>query len=185
MKYIIENLEPRLFKWSLIEYTHISKLVNKKNLIFTNVRTDFQKDKLKSIGKTYRESFKELNLKKICILDQSAPNVLTAEDCKNLDFLIFGGILGDYPRKRRTSKLKTKNALYRNLGKKQMPTDNAVYAAKLISKGISLSKIKFKDKVEIHVNKHSSIILPFRYILSGNNPIISKDLLAFIKKKGF
>jgi len=37
MKYAIEHFG-KLFKWYYIEYAHISKIVGKKNLIFTNVK---------------------------------------------------------------------------------------------------------------------------------------------------
>ena len=60
--FVIEHLEPKLSKWVLIEYSHISKIIGKRNLIFTNVRKS--SEKLNKIGKTERKKISELNLKK-------------------------------------------------------------------------------------------------------------------------
>ena len=37
MKFIIEHLEPELYKWCLIEYRHISEIVDKDGAIFTSI----------------------------------------------------------------------------------------------------------------------------------------------------
>ncbi len=50
MKYIIEHLEPELFEWCLIEYEHISKLVNEDNLIFTNIKKQKDAKNYKNTG---------------------------------------------------------------------------------------------------------------------------------------
>ena len=42
MKFIIEHLEPELYDWCLIEYEHISKIVGKENLIFTNINKKYK-----------------------------------------------------------------------------------------------------------------------------------------------
>jgi len=39
-KFIVEHLDPRLWKWSLLEYSHISDFVGKKNMIFTNIKRE-------------------------------------------------------------------------------------------------------------------------------------------------
>ena len=36
--YIIEHLEPKIGRWTLIEYAHISKIVGKRSLWFTNIK---------------------------------------------------------------------------------------------------------------------------------------------------
>ncbi len=43
MKFIIEHLEPELYPWCLIEYKHISKIVGKNNLIYTNINKEYKK----------------------------------------------------------------------------------------------------------------------------------------------
>ena len=39
--YVIEHLEPRIYRWCVIEYKHISKIVGKENLWFTNGKRDY------------------------------------------------------------------------------------------------------------------------------------------------
>ena len=104
MKYILEHLEKRLYTWCLLEYEHISQLVGKEKLIFTNIKTEKQKAKLKPFGQVESKSVINLGLnnEKVCILDPFAPKTLTSEDGKRFEYFIFGGILGDYPMRART-----------------------------------------------------------------------------------
>lgn len=184
MKYIIEHLEPRLYRWCMVEYSHISEIVGKNKLIFTNIRAN-DKNKLKKYGKTTSKSVNESAIKKAIILDPSAKKSLVKDDFRKYDYLIFGGILGDYPRKKRT-KLITLNGIKRNLGKKQMSTDTAVYAAKQIENGKKIKDLKFIDNLEIKIKKGESINLPFRYVIEENNPVLAKGFIKFIKtKSGF
>ena len=110
MKYIIEHLDRRVYKWCFIEYRHISGIVGKKNLIFTNL-TKKQSEKLSSLGKCYEKSISELSSEtneippeKTCILDPKAEKVLTPADAKKFEYLVFGGILGDNPPRDKTPK---------------------------------------------------------------------------------
>ncbi|MFH1066084.1 MAG: SAM-dependent methyltransferase [Nanoarchaeota archaeon] len=197
MKYVIEHFG-KAFKWHLIEYEHISKLVGKENLIFTNVKG--KKEALSAFGETRKESIAELcehasgdpnevrnlGFPDVCILDPASDKILTPEDCKRFKYLVFGGILGDYPPRERTKELLTcrmKNVETRNLGKEQMPTDNAVYAAKLIAEGKRFEDIKFIDTIEIDVRKGLSVELPFRYISINGKPLVSEKLVEFLKKR--
>jgi len=94
--------------------------------------------------------------------------------------------LGDYPAKKRTKEKLTrfvKNAAARNIGKKQFSTDNAVYVVKQIVNGKSLQELKFKDRIEIQKNNVESFILPYRYALLNGKPLISKELIKFLKRK--
>ena len=70
MKFIIEHLEPKLYEWCLIEYEHISKLVDKDNLIFTNIKKQKDVKKLQKYGAVYEKSVSELKPKNICVLSQ-------------------------------------------------------------------------------------------------------------------
>ncbi|MFH1317105.1 MAG: SAM-dependent methyltransferase [Candidatus Woesearchaeota archaeon] len=190
MKFIIEHMEPKLFKWCIIEYMHISKIIGKNNLIFTNIKRSDTK-RLSDYGKVFNKSISsvqsDLNLKDTILLDQSAKRTLTTNDCKRFKYLIFGGILGDFPRKKRTRKLSTfMKCEKRNLGKRQFSTDNAVLVAKLIKGGKYLKDIPFQDKIEISLKKGESIIFPFRYVLLKDKPFISAELIRYLqKKKGF
>ncbi|MEK6949133.1 MAG: RNA methyltransferase, partial [Nanoarchaeota archaeon] len=140
MKFIIEHLEPELYDWCLIEYEHISKIVGKDNLTFTNIKNKKEQNKLKKYGEVYGKSISELKLnnsksKNICILSQYSEKTLKTSDKNKFEYLVFGGILGDNPAKKRTIDLTKKlekeglNFEARNLGEKQMPTDTAVYVA--------------------------------------------------------
>ena len=189
MKFIIEHLEPELFEWCLIEYQHISKIAGKDNLIFTNIKSEKDANKLKKFGQICKKKISELNFKKICVLSQYAEKQLTKNDKNKFKYFIFGGILGDNPAKRRTngiikelkkSKMKFED---RNLGNLQMPTDNAVYLAKKIFEGKKLSDFKFIDEVEIEINENESVNLPFRYIIDKNKIVISEKLVDYLRKR--
>ena len=186
--YIIEHLEPKLWKWCRIEYKHISQIVGKNNLWFTKINSK-NKD-LKEYGKVIKDSVSDLNLTNACVLDPEAKKLLTPEEARKFSYFVFGGILGDYPPKKRTEiELSPKllpNAERRNLGKEQMSTDNAIYVTKQIVDGTPLDKILFQDEIEIEKDKGISIQLPYRYALVNRKPLISKELLNYLKKrKGF
>jgi ribosome biogenesis SPOUT family RNA methylase Rps3 len=187
MKYIIEHLEPKIYKWCLIEYMHISKIVGKENLIFTNVKSEKQRKQLKEIGTVYSESIKNImsDFKNCCLLDSEAKKELSTDD--EFDYLVLGGILGDDPPQKRTmNELGMLNLPLRNLGNRQMPTDNAVYVAKQIVDGKNFKNIAFQDDLIIPLKEGEEIILPFRYALVDGKPLISDELLHHIKtKKGF
>jgi len=190
--YIIEHLDFKLFPWCMIEYKHISQTVGKKNLWFTNIKQKSEKaEVLKKYGKVFKESVRDMVLNKndICVLDPKANKTLTPSDAKRFRYFVFGGILGDYPPKKRTEKLLSKfmpKSEKRNIGKKQFSTDNAVYVAWKIANGESLEKMEFKNKFELPINKVETIILPYLYPVVRGEQRISRELVQFLKrKKGF
>lgn len=188
MKYVIEHLEPFLSKWCYLEYKHISGIVGKEHLIFANIKRTNDVLQLERLGKVENKSVKELNLPDACILDPNARVVLSQNDAHHFQYLIFGGILGDAPMKNRTKKELTQfmNIPDRSLGDKQMSTDTAVYVARQIIEGTPLEKLKFKDSIEIELGKGESVILPFRYVLIGNKPMLPAGLIDYLRaKKGF
>lgn len=182
--YIIEHLEPRVYKWCLIEYKNISKIVGKSNLWFTNIK---RKNKaLEQLGKVIKDSASQLNLKNACVLDPQAPSTLEPKEAKTFDYFVFGGILGDYPPKKRTTPEltnKIKNAEARNIGKKQFSTDNAVFVTKKIAEGTPLNKIRCINTLTIKINEIESIELPYCYPIIGDKPQISEELVRFLKRK--
>lgn len=185
--YIIEHLEPRIWKWCFIEYKSISSIVGKENLWFTNIKTESKIAKeLSKYGKTFKESVKTMNLDKACILDPESNIVLTEKDKNEFRYFIFGGILGDNPPRKRTEEELTrfiKEPTTRNIGKEQFSTDNAVFVTHEILSGTSLSKMKFQDEIEIQINDIESTILPYRYPVINGKPRIKEELVDFIKKK--
>lgn len=184
--YIIEHLEPKLWPWCVIEYKHISKIVGKKNVWFTNIaRKDVAK--LRTYGKVFTESVKTMKLQNACVLDPSAKSTLAPMEAKKFSYYVFGGILGDHPPRARTEVELTrfvKNAETRNIGKEQLSTDNAVFVVNEIAHGRKLSQLKFQDGVEIRINKIESTILPYRYPFVHGKPNVSKELVKYIRKRG-
>ena len=187
MKFIIEHLEPELYDWCLIEYEHISKIVGKENLIFTNINSKKDELKLKKYGAVYSEGVSELGFKKICVLSQYSEKTLKTADKNNFEYFVFGGILGDNPAKKRTIEMEKKlekkglNFEARNLGKKQMPTDTAVYVAKKILDGKKLNELKFVDELEIEINENESVNLNFRFVVDDNKLVINEKLIEYLR----
>jgi ribosome biogenesis SPOUT family RNA methylase Rps3 len=187
--YIIEHLEPELWEWCEIEYESISNIVGRENLWFTNVKNEKDRKKLEGFGKVSEESIRELKLENICILDPEANKTLTTEDIKQFDYLIFGGILGDYPPRKRTKEELTRffpKAEQRNIGKEQFSTDNAVKVCRMIETGKKFEDIPLINRAEIEINDVESFILPFSYINDNGKPFMSKKIIEYLKrKKGF
>jgi len=173
IKFIIEHLDPKLWKWSYTEYKHISDTIGKENIIFTNIKSEKDKNKLSKLGKVFELSIKDNKLlnkfgrNNICILDPGAKETLNPKDSKKFSYLVLGGILGDYPRKRRTKKELTDhlNGIpIRNLSKFQMSTNTAGYVAWKILNGTPLSNIKFARKLKVKVDEYSDVELPFSFV---------------------
>ncbi|MEM4271807.1 MAG: SAM-dependent methyltransferase [Candidatus Pacearchaeota archaeon] len=187
--YIIEHLEPKLWPWCMIEYKSISKIVGKNNLWFTNIKQSGKQAKeLSKYGRVVKKSVSDLDLKNSCVFDPEAKKILTPKEAKSFNYFIFGGILGDYPPRKRTffeltKKLKSKNnkIATRNIGKKQFSTDNAVYVVKQIINGKNLKDLKFKEKITIKLNKIESVDLPYLYPLIKGKPRVSKELIYYLK----
>lgn len=189
MKIIVEHLEPELFEWCLIEYGHISEIVGKDNLVFSNIKNKEDSKKLREFGSVFGKSVSELSLKNICVLSQYSKNILRPSDKNKFKYFVFGGILGDNPARKRTNnlikQLKKRKIKFeeRSLGNKQMPTDAAVYVAKKILDGKKLSYFRFADNLEIEINGNESINLSFRYAVDGNRAVISKKLVDYLRKR--
>ncbi len=177
-----------MFPWCVIEYEHISRLVGKKHVLLTNVRKQ-DVAKMRKFCSVVTKSVLSLDLTHACVLDPKARQTLTPDDALQFDSFIFGGILGDAPERGRTKKLLTSNlqgVVARNLGPRQMATDNAVLAVKLILEGHPLERLQFHDNLELKLKRgviDESMVLPFRYVLLKGKPLISKKLIAYLKKK--
>lgn len=189
MKFVIEHLETELYEWCLIEYGHISKIVGKNNLIFTNIKNKKEQEKLKKLGIVYEEIISELKFENLCVLSQYAKKTLATDDKSKFKYFIFGGILGDNPAKKRTNtiinNLRNKKIKFeeRNLGKIQMPTDVAVFVTEKILEGKRLSDLRFVDEIEIEINQSESVTLPFRYVVDNNKVIISEKLVEYLRRR--
>ncbi|MFH2021011.1 MAG: SAM-dependent methyltransferase [archaeon] len=183
VRFIIEHLDPRLWKWSLLEYSHISSFVGKENLIFTNIKGEKSREKLSEFGDAKKESVQRLNFKNACVLDPGAKETLKPTD--KFDYLILGGILGDFPAKKRTKKELTDKLGYpaRNLGHNQMSTNTAAYVAWKITNGTPLEKIRFIRKLVIPVGKYEEVILPFKYVVENGKLVLPDGYIDMAKKR--
>ncbi|MDO8556731.1 MAG: SAM-dependent methyltransferase [Nanoarchaeota archaeon] len=173
MMFVVEHLEPDMFEWCVLEYKHIAQLVGVKKVLFTNVKK--HADRLSGL-QVKRESVAELKLQSALVLDPAAKEVLSSKD--KVDYVILGGILGDFPPKARTEKELSSRLSFptRNMGKKQFSTDTAVFVAQGLLDGKKLSDFKFKDGVEIVLNDVESVELPFTYVLLDGQPLLPPGL---------
>ncbi|ANQ09381.1 Uncharacterized protein PCOAH_00042620 [Plasmodium coatneyi] len=169
-KYIVEHLD-ELEDWSILEYIHICETVKDKNVIFTNFDRPFGEVSKKYNPTCYKQPIRELKEKfeweKICLLDMKAKDILTCKDKEHLDYLLFGGILGNVPSDDRTSILrKCQFVISRNLGDMQMTTNTAVLVCHIIlEKQVEFKDIPFVDNPEIPLrNEKESMVLPFRFV---------------------
>lgn len=184
--FIIEHLEKEVYPWCLIEYRHISKIVRKKNLWFTNLKGKKGAASLSQYGRCITESVRDLNLKNACVLDPAATKTLVPAEARRFSYFVFGGILGDYPPKQRTKQELTPllpEAKARNIWKEQMSTDNAVLVVSEIIRGEEISSLSFQDSIEIKIDAIASVQLPYRYHIINKKPFISPALTAYLKKK--
>jgi len=181
MIFVIEHLEPKVFKWCKLEYAHISKWVGKKNLIFTNTKSAA----LKKFGKVFPQSIQQIGFENACVLDPESKVTLTPEIAKKYTYFIFGGILGDDPPRERTKDELTKFLPYPsfNLGKAQMSTDTAVIVTKLICDGKKLSGLKFQQGVEIKINACEEVHLPYKYLLINSKPLLAPGIGKMLKSQ--
>lgn len=182
VRFIIENFE-EMSDWVGLEYSHASKVAGKGNLTVCGI----SKAKIKGICFEKRHSW-ELSLKDPIILDPSAKEILEpedfSEDCDN--FVVIGGICGDFPPKARTGELLTKKfpgARVRSLGSLQLPTDIAVWTAREISKGKLLSEIPFFVQGEFSVGKYETVKINLGYPLVNGRPLKTPGLEKLLKKR--
>lgn len=103
------------------------------------------------------------------MLDLRAPEVLKPQDKDTVDYLLFGGILGDHPPRDRTSYLRPVADIFRHLGPEQMSTDGAVNVSWAIFKGAPYETLKFCPfPLEFQVSATEKTELPFKYLQDEN-----------------
>ncbi|GAO49376.1 hypothetical protein G7K_3527-t1 [Saitoella complicata NRRL Y-17804] len=164
MKYIIENLEPKLPEWSQLEYAHVLTHVEPSRVYFTNM-ADHSPANLSAahVLKESAFSMSELlaNKQRVCLLDELAEEELSPEDAERFDWIICGGILGDedtedyvaQDRNKGSDELQKHGFPLRRIGKPQMTTDTAVISAKRILEDRKrYEELKFADNPTVKIS---------------------------------
>ncbi|OYT31809.1 MAG: hypothetical protein B6U94_01935 [Thermofilum sp. ex4484_79] len=194
IKIIVENLEESISKWLYIEYKNLARLVGKENVLFTNIKGEYEYRCMKKItDNVFKESISSLTFKesRLIVLDPDACEPLKTTDFTGDTIVLIGGIMGDFPPKHRTrleisSKIKNENfkeVIFRNLGSGQFPIDMAGLVALMVFNGTELEKIDIIYGLEIEVGKNNSIYLPYAYPLIEGKPAISEEEIEYLKKR--
>ena len=182
MLWVIEHLEP-LSKWVQLEYSHCSKIVGKKNLLFANAVNKEEQKFLKKIGKVEEKSAIELfPNEEIIVLEPQAEKRLAREDFKKYGKIIIGGILGEATPAGRTQELitsKLKKAVPRNLGAEQFSIDGAAFMAKKIQEGAEKDLGVLKEP-EIEFNEGHSTVLHYSIPVFRGKPIFTPGLVKYV-----
>jgi ribosome biogenesis SPOUT family RNA methylase Rps3 len=121
----------------------------------------------------------------VIVLDLCAKRKLSPADLRGKQAVVVGGILGNDPPLGRTRELLTKSlrgAAVRNLGKHQFSIDGAVKVAKLVSDGKPLEKVPVQLGLEVKVSRDYSTFLPYAFPLVNGKPLISRELVKYLKK---
>ncbi len=185
MLFVIEHLEPKLSEWLCIEYSHAAQIVGQKRLLITNVEKEDEFRKLAKIVRVERKRACEIfSQRELIVLDPRARRGLSPHDLRGKRAIVIGGILGDEPPLGRTRELLTETlpkAPAKNLGKKQLSIDGAIYVAKQVSEGKSLEDVPLQHGLEIQISRTHSTFLPYAYPLVRGKPLISSKLVAYIK----
>ena len=186
MFFIIEHLEPKLSEWLHIEYSHAAQIVGQDKLLITNVRKKKEFCRLNKLARVERKRACELfKQPELVVLDPRARKKLYPVDLRGKRAVVIGGILGEEPPLGRTRELLTKSlprASARNIGKFQFAIDGAAYMAKQVSKGMPLEQVPIQHGLEVRIGRGHSVLLPYAYPLVDGKPLISRGLVAYLKR---
>ena len=186
MLFVIEHLEPKLSEWLQIEYSHAARIVGRKRLLITNVKKKKEFRKLSRVARIERKRVHELfRQRELVVLDPRGRKNLFHADLQGKRAIVIGGILGEEPPLGRTRELLTKllpRAQARNLGRHQFAIDGAAYLAKLVLEGKRLWEVPVQLGLEIQISEVHSTFLPYAFPLIGGKPLISNELISYLKR---
>eukprot|EP00127_Corallochytrium_limacisporum_P000835 Clim_evm11s26 gene=Clim_evmTU11s26 len=213
MLYVIEHLDVDMGAWPVHEYTRAQEVVGEGKLLVTNCSDEHKKDFMDHGENVFRdemfttvsinalaesdkardeckiEALKNLDFKRVAVLDEKGERCLEPADADKFDAVIFGGILGDDPPMDISAilrKLTFQGATVLHLGPIQMPTDTAVHVTKMIVEdGKTLDEIPFKDSPEFVFSKNERVVLPFRYVADGSGEALLSPPIVELLKKDF
>jgi len=185
MQFVIEHLEPRLSDWLFMEYSSAAEIAG-KDLLITNVQRASDYRRLSRITRVEKRSARELfRPEEIVVLDPRARRALSPEDLREKAAILIGGILGNDPPLGRTRELLVKKlprAMVRHIGRHQFAIDGSVYVARQVSQGRRLEEIPVLVELEIPLAQGCSVILPYAFPLVKGRPLISRDLIEYLKR---
>ncbi|RLF20493.1 MAG: hypothetical protein DRN15_06150 [Thermoprotei archaeon] len=184
--FVIEHLEPVVSRWVWYEYLSSSRIIGRERLLISNVKDPRERAILRKIAMVSKMSILKVGLPadKMLILDPKAPTLLRPDDFKEVKYVVIGGIMGDHPPRGRTWTLLTSRlpgCIARNLGPHQFSVDGAVYMAHMVMHGYEVEEIPIRIGLEIKVNEFLTIELPYAYPLINGRPLISKELVEYLK----
>lgn len=182
---IIENCEELPSEWLIAEYRQAAQFW--PGLLVANVSSSSMKSRLRGIP-TVRESASDYTQgRDAIVLDPAADLELSTSDFERARFVVVGGILGSRFFTGKTGKLvssrfgKERN-LFRNAGKIQLPVDVAVFVARAVMLGSSLSGIELTSEVEIRWDEGHSTVLPYGYPIIDGKLILTPGLIDILRR---
>ncbi|RLF05886.1 MAG: hypothetical protein DRK00_03205 [Thermoprotei archaeon] len=178
---VIEHLEPVLTPWAYLEYRHAAELAGE--LLITNIKSESERRCIDEFAETHSQSIRDLaHSRDVLILDPQAETLLSPLDFQRYEYVVIGGIMGDFPPRGRTRKLlasRIGGAASRSLGPCQFSVDGAVFVALEVARGVELREVWVtsgltleREGIEVH--------LPFCYPLSGGRVVVSHELLTYV-----
>lgn len=188
----IEHLEPKLSPWLWCEYESASKILGRDSILFTNVKKERERARLRGLGEVRRESVLEIFPSEcILILDPRARKPLQPKEVENR-VVVIGGILGDHPPCGRTKRLLSDfapGAVARHIGRWQFTIDGSAYVAREVARGRRLGEIPIQRGLVIRRRLRPSgwheIRLPYAYPIVGGRPLVSKRLVGYLTRRSF
>ncbi|MGC8975613.1 MAG: hypothetical protein ACP5KB_05400, partial [Thermoprotei archaeon] len=100
--------------------------------------------------------------------------------------VVVGGIMGDYPPKKRTRKLVTSKlpgAKARNLGREQLTIAGAAYVLKKILEGLTLREVDIRFGLTIRLKILDSdveVFLPYAFPYEEGKPVLPNKYLEVV-----
>lgn len=188
---VIEHCEETLSPWLLLEYRHVSLIYGKDYVWYTNIPSRYKRI-LSKYGTVEEKSVVdiivegEINPEKVIILDPLAEHELTYEALASAEYVVIGGILGDYPPRGRTREYITSkvpgNVRSYNIGKGQYSIDGSAYYINYLYNHGSLDGFRYIDGVELKY-ENTLIYLPFRYPVVNGKPLFADGLEYYLKHR--
>lgn len=187
--FVVELLEPFVSKWMFIELAHASRIVGRDNLWLYNVKRECElailsriaaRVEQRSIISALPELAKEYS---VILLDPAATRELSPEDFTERTLVIVGGIMGANPPRGRTRRELTEkvpvSAAARSIGPWQFTIDGAIYVARKVAGGASLSDIPVTWGLTLR-DGDREVFLPYAFPVENGRAVISEEEINYV-----